>query len=293
MKRFSIKPGVFFSHGALSILGSLSFDKAFILTDPFLVESGMLEKVTKELAHVPDHCVFTGIQPDPTTETIAKAMEALLASECRLIIAYGGGSTIDAAKSLIYYMLMMKRIQYREELYFVAIPTTSGTGSEMTNFSVVTLGNQKIPIVDDRMLPDMAILDPSFTESLPSKAIAETGVDVLTHAVEAFLSKEASYCSDALAEKVVKLVFSHLRQAKNHDVEGRTAMHHASCIAGMAFTNAGLGLNHAMAHALGGCFHIPHGLANALVFLPVMTYHSRHSEEMLGRYALLAGLKKN
>lgn len=288
MKRFSVKPTVYFSDTAMHSLQGIRGNRALIVTDPFLEQSGMLAKVTDAIVHIPEVQVYTGIKPDPDVKIISEAVQVYMALEPDVIIAYGGGSTIDAAKSMLYFIRELKPEMRRDDIYFVAIPTTSGTGSEVTRFSVITAGDSKIPIVDDSLLPDVAILDASFTASLPPKMVAETGLDVLTHALEAYVSKTASYCTDALAEKSAELVFKYLEQAMNHEEQARSAMHHASCIAGMAFTNAGLGINHSLAHALGGHFHMPHGLANALFMPLVIDYNSRRSAEAAERYAALA-----
>ena len=214
-----------------------------------------------------------------------------------VIIAVGGGSPIDAAKGMwLFYEhpdadvegLKLKFMDIRKRTYkfpklgikakMVAIPTTSGTGSEVTSFAVITdkQKNKKYPLADYELTPDVAIIDPELVMSLPKSITADTGMDVLTHALEAYVSTMASDYTDGLAEKAVELVFNNLKQAYEHgdDKVAREKMHNASTIAGMAFTNAFLGLNHSIAHKLGGEFHLPHGRANAIILPYVIKYNA-------------------
>ena len=216
-----------------------------------------------------------------------------------VIIALGGGSAMDAAKGMwLFYEhpdtsfdgLKLKFMDIRKRTYhfpklgskaqLVCIPTTSGTGSEVTSFSVITdkaNGNIKYPLADYELTPDVAIIDPQFVVSLPKSATADTGLDVLTHALEAYVSVLASDYTDGLAVRAIELVFEYLPRAYKNgstDFEAREKMHNASCIAGLAFTNAFLGLNHSMAHKLGGEYHIPHGRANALLLPYVVEYNA-------------------
>jgi len=217
-----------------------------------------------------------------------------------VIIALGGGSAIDAAKGMwLFYehpeatfdglkqkfMDIRKRVvkfpNLGEKAKFVAIPTTSGTGSEVTAFAVITdrkNGNVKYPLADYALRPTVAIIDPQFVMSLPKGATADTGMDVLTHAIEAYVSNMANDYTDGLALQAIDMVFEYLKRAYDNGAEDKLArekMHNASCIAGMAFTNAFLGLNHSMAHKLGGEYHIPHGRANAILLPYVIEYNSK------------------
>ena len=217
-----------------------------------------------------------------------------------VIIALGGGSAIDAAKGMwLFYehpdatfdglkqkfMDIRKRVvkfpNLGEKAKFVAIPTTSGTGSEVTAFAVITdkkNGNIKYPLADYALKPNVAIIDPQFVMTLPKSATADTGMDVLTHAIEAYVSNMANDYTDGLALQAIDLVFEYLKRAYDNgenDKIAREKMHNASCIAGMAFTNAFLGLNHSMAHKLGGEYHIPHGRANAILLPYVIEYNSK------------------
>lgn len=213
-----------------------------------------------------------------------------------LVIALGGGSVIDAAKAVIFALAQTRPEAGRERPCFVAIPTTSGTGSEVTSFSVVKAHAEKLVLVDSSLLPDIAILDPSLVASVPPAITADTGMDVLCHALEAYVSLAASDFSDALAEKVVQQVFSYLPGCwrNGQDLQAREKMHNASCMAGMAFTNASLGITHSLAHALGGVFRVPHGRANALLMAHVVAwnadYHGQCDTLAARKYARLAHL---
>ena len=291
MNRFKIKTEVRFNKNALDTLREFKNAAVVIITDKFMASSGMLQKITDRL----ENCaitVFDGILPDPTTELIAAGLKVVLKAQAQIVIALGGGSAIDAAKSMVF---MAERSTGRD-LTLVAIPTTSGTGSEVTQFAVVTdvAENRKYPLVDEGLLPDLAILDPELVVTAPPSVTADTGLDVITHAFEALVSVNASDATDALAEKALLLAFRYLPFAFKHgdNIEAREKMHSASCLAGMAFNDAGLGLNHGIAHALGAKFHIPHGRANALVLPHVIRYNAHlracfgdHPTEAARRYA--------
>lgn len=271
--------------------------KVFVICDPFLVESGGISYITDELNSMGvSYEVFSGIQPDPTVDIVMAGMEKLLAFEPNVSIAIGGGSAIDAAKAMVYFS---RKENLLGEVEFVAIPTTSGTGSEVTSFSVITDSTKgvKYPLITDEILPDVAILDPKLTITVPPAITAATGMDVLTHAIEAMVSTEATDFSDAMAEKAIKLVRSHLLRCykEPENMESRQAIHNASTMAGIAFNNSGLGLNHGMAHALGGRFHTAHGKANAVLLPYVMGYNAGCFDSLndnAKKYARIARLVK-
>lgn len=304
MQWFKIPPKIYFENDSVQYLEKMNnISRAFIVTDPTMVKLGYVDKVLYYLRKREQYChskIYSNVEPDPDVETIMRGVEEMKSFNPDVIIAIGGGSAIDAAKGMwLFYehpdatfdglkqkfMDIRKRVvkfpNLGEKAKFVAIPTTSGTGSEVTAFSVITdrkNGNIKYPLADYALRPDVAIIDPQFVLSLPKAATADTGLDVLTHALEAYVSNMASDYTDGLSLQAIDLVFSYLKRAYDNgseDVIAREKMHNASCIAGMAFTNAFLGLNHSMAHKLGGEYHIPHGRANAILLPYVIKYNSQ------------------
>lgn len=301
MQWFKIPPKIYFEAGSVKYLSKMKgISRAFIVTDKSMVDLGYVDKVIYQLEKqdTPIHVdIFSDVEPDPSFDTIDRGVEQMMSFNPDVIIALGGGSAIDAAKGMWLFFehpdvdkegLKLKFLDIRKRTYkypklglkakFVAIPTTSGTGSEVTNFAVITdkNNNVKYPFADYELTPDVAIIDPNFVMSLPKVLTADTGMDVLTHAIEAYVSNMASDFTDGLAEKAGELIRKYLVQAYEHgdDKVAREKVHNASTIAGMAFTNAFLGINHSLAHKLGAEFHISHGRCNAILLPYVIRYNS-------------------
>ena len=301
MQWFKVPEKIYFEAGSIAYLEKMpNIERAFIVTDEGMRKLGYVDKILYHLRkrknHV--HCeIFSEVESDPSFETINKGLEAMDLFKPDVIIALGGGSPIDAAKGMwLFYEnpdadpegLKLKFMDIRKRTYkfpkmgskakMVAIPTTSGTGSEVTSFAVITdkVKNKKYPLADYELTPDVAIIDPDLVMSLPQSITADTGMDVLTHALEAYVSVMASDYTDGLAEKAVELVYKYLREAYEHGDNkiAREKMHNASTIAGMAFTNAFLGVCHSMAHKIGAEFHLPHGRINAILLPYVVRYNA-------------------
>lgn len=277
MKHFDIKTQIYFGENSLDRLSELTYKKALIISDPFVVKSGMVHLVTSRLQQVNiEWQIFDDVIPDPPIEKVSEGVTAVLNFQADAIIAIGGGSAIDSAKAIRNVAVQIAPDFPRPAL--IAIPTTSGTGSEVTSFSVITdnENHKKIPLADDSLLPDEAILDAELVKSVPASITADTGMDVFTHALESYVSTNNNEFSAALAEKAIEITGSFLLRSylDNNDTHARQKMHVASCLAGLSFNTASLGINHSMAHQLGAFFHIPHGRANAMLLPHIIEYNS-------------------
>ena len=298
---FKVPPKVYFKRGATDLaLRELKGKKrAFIVTDRYLFNSGTIYNVTNVLEDINvDYQIFFDVKPDPTIATINEALSIAKTYEPDVIIALGGGSPIDAAKILwlmyehpetkfediaMRFMDIRKRIcelpSLGEKAQLIAIPTTSGTGSEVTPFAVITdeKTHIKYPVADYALTPTMSIIDPNYVDSMPQGLCAASGIDALTHALEAYVSVMATHFTNSPALESAKLIFRYLPRSYNNGKEdpiAREKIHYAATLAGMAFANAFLGLCHSMAHKLGAAFNLPHGIANALLINQIIKYNS-------------------
>jgi 1-propanol dehydrogenase len=287
MEIFTLKPKLFFGAHALDALGELANRRVLVVTDGFLASSALLDRVRERLTGCAV-TVFDQVEPDPSLELVAQGVRVL--QECRpeAVVAFGGGSPMDCAKAV--------RWSAGSAVPLWAVPTTAGTGSEMTSFAVVTDRSRgvKHPLVDDALLPEYAVLDPSLLDDLPPAVVADTGMDVLAHALEAAVSTAATAFTDALAEKAFTLAYQNLpaAYAAVGPSPAKEAMLYASCLAGMAFNAAGLGVCHSLSHALGGRLHLPHGRLNAALLPHVVAYNAAQSAagEKYAHLAKLCGL---
>lgn len=289
MQTFNVGVTLSSGEGALDKLKSLPIERALVICDPFMTKSGAISQVTDRLAERRSTWeVFDSVVPDPTIEVVSQAVAHLKRVQPDTVVALGGGSAIDTAKAAAFIYAQAEKLAMPA---LVAIPTTSGTGSEATSFAVISdpAAGTKYPLVSDDLLPQHAILDPALTLTVPPTVTADTGLDVLTHALEAYVAVNATDMTDALAEKAACVVFECLEQAVKHgdDAVARERLHNASCMAGIAFNNAGLGLCHAMAHAMGAQVHLPHGRCNALL-LPHIVRFNAEDPAARARYARIA-----
>ncbi len=299
MRSFEIKTKVFFGDQALDRLAEIPYNKVLIITDPFMAQSSMFNLVTDPLKRAnKEFEIFKDVVPNPPIEKISEGVKKMLEYKPDVLVAVGGGSAIDSSKSIREFAL---RVDPYAEVGLIAIPTTSGTGSEVTSFAVVSDPKEKMkyPLVSEHLTPDEAILDAELVKSVPPEITADTGMDVFTHALEACVSTNRSDFTNALAEKAIEICGVFLLRAylDGNDTHARQKMHSASCLAGLAFNTASLGLNHGMAHQLGATFHIPHGRANAMLLPHIIEFnsdinkHSKSQKEYLPavkRYATVA-----
>ncbi len=304
MQWFKVPPEIYFEKNSIRRLESMEgIKRIFIVTDRTMIKLGNLDKVLYYINKREEICnveIFSDVTPDPDVKTVSEGLEIIKKFNPDAILALGGGSVIDAAKGMwifsgeskldfeslrLKFLDIEKRIcefpKSHKKIKFIAVPTTSGTGSEVTSFAVISDNSSgksiKYPLADYSLTPDVAIVDPQFVESLPKSVTADTGMDVLTHAIEAYVSTMANDYTDGLCLQAISIVFKYLKRAYENgssDSAAREKMHNASCIAGMAFTNSFLGLNHSMAHKIGGEFRISHGRANAILLPYVIKYNS-------------------
>lgn len=310
MARFTLPRDVYFGENALENLKTLKGKKAIVVVGGGSMKRfGFLDKAVGYLKEAGMGVeLFEGVEPDPSVETVMRGAEAMRKFEPDWIVAIGGGSPIDAAKAMWAFYeypevtfeslcIPFNFPELRTKAKFCAISSTSGTATEVTAFSVITDYSKgiKYPLADFNITPDVAIVDPELAQTMPQKLVAHTGMDALTHAVEAYVSTVANSYTDALAMKAIEMVTAYLPSSYKGNKESRAQMHDAQCLAGMAFSNALLGIVHSMAHKTGAAFHegamanqhLPHGCANA-IYLPYVIKYNAHDGRAAERYADIA-----
>lgn len=278
MQKIHFKTTIWLGSEVLEGLKELKNRRIFLVADPFLIENGQINEIVRHIDHN-DYLVFSDIVPDPPIEKIVSGVKQIVDFQADIILTIGGGSAIDAAKAMKYFA---NRILTNKIDQLIAVPTTSGTGSEVTNFSIITIPERgtKFPLVTDEIQPDIAILDTNLVMGVPPAVTADTGMDVLTHILESYVSIKSTVLSDAYCEKAIKLVFKYLERAHKNgeDRQAREMMHLASCLAGIAFNQTSLGINHGIAHAAGARLHIPHGRVNGILLPSVIHFNADLNE---------------
>ena len=305
MSRFCLPRDIYHGKGCLEELKNLKGSRAMLVVGGgSMKRQGFLDKAVDYLKEGGMEVqVFEGVEPDPSVETVMKGAEAMKAFQPDWIVAMGGGSPIDAAKAMwafyeypdVTFEALCTPFNFpelRQKAKFAAIPSTSGTATEVTAFSVITdyQTGVKYPLADFNITPDVAIVDPDLVAGLPVKQVAYTGMDALTHAIEAYVSTLHGPFTDPLALQAIEMVLDYLPASYNMNMDAREQMHYAQCLAGMAFSNALLGIVHSMAHKTGAAFstgHIPHGCANA-IYLPYVIQYNAKNKEAAERYAEIA-----
>ena len=294
MKTFEMKTAIHFGENALDRLRILPYKRVLVITDPFVVQSKMIDLITAPLEKGNiEYEVFHDVVPDAPVDKIAEGVKTFLTYQPEAIVAVGGGSAIDSSKALREFAL---NINNYGDVGLIAIPTTSGTGSEVTSFAVVndTVAKVKYPLVSDSLTADEAILDAELVKSVPPSITADTGMDVVTHALESYVSIDHNEFSSALAEKSLEIcgVFLLRTYLDGNDMHARQKMHVASCLAGLSFNTAGLGITHSMAHQLGAMFHIPHGRANAMLLPHIIEFNADINKGSRSRKEYLPAVKR-
>ena len=297
--RFTLPRDIYYGKDSLEVLKTVKGKKAIlVIGGGSMKRAGFVDKI---IGYLKETKLFEGVEPDPSVETVMKGAAAMREFEPDLIVALGGGSPIDAAKAMwVFYeypdttfeeiIQPFSFPELRKKAKFIAISSTSGTATEVTAFSVITdyAKGIKYPLADFNITPDIAIVDPALVATLPPHLVAHTGMDALTHAIEAYVSTLNSPFTDPLAIKAIQMVNEHLIKSFSGDMNSREEMHYAQCLAGEAFSNALLGIVHSLAHKTGAAFstgHIPHGEANAIYLPYVIKYNAKNAE---ARYADIA-----
>lgn len=280
MKKFSCKTVIYSGENALQALGDMGIVRLLLVTDPYFEADGTAGRLGA-LSGAKEVRIYSGVEPDPSLELVARGTALLQQLRPDTVVALGGGSAIDCAKAMVWAAGLPVRL--------VAIPTTSGSGSEVTDFAILTHQGVKHPLIDPAVCPDAAILDDSLLKKLPPSLIADTGFDVLAHCIEGYVATGGSAVTRALAESAFAAAIAALPRSYSGVLSVRQQLHEASAMAGMAFSQAGLGACHALSHALGGLFHLPHGRLNAIVLPAVIEANSAGCMAQYARLARAAG----
>ncbi|CUQ16635.1 iron-containing alcohol dehydrogenase [Clostridium baratii] len=308
MARFTLPRDIYHGKGSIDVLKNIEGKKAMIVMGGGSMKRfGFLQKIEDNLKEAGlEVRVFDGVESDPSVETVMKGAEAMRDFEPDWIVGLGGGSPIDAAKAMwIFYehpdftfkeaIVPFGLPKLRNKAKFIAIASTSGTATEVTAFSVITDYGEKIkyPLADFEITPDIAIVDPDLAETMPKKLVAYTGMDAMTHAIEAYVSTIADNFTDPLALKAIDMIRAYIKKSYEGDMDARAEMHDAQCLAGMAFSNVSLGIVHSMAHKIGGVFHVPHGCANAILLPSVIQFNKVTAKNRFVEIAKMLQLSGN
>ena len=278
MQEFYCPTRIVMGSGAVSALERQGYSRLFIVADPFFSKNGWTQRIGK---YAREYCVFDQISPDPSVDLVARGASRLREFSADAVVALGGGSAMDCAKAICCFS--------EKPLPLIAIPTTSGSGSEVTVFAILTHNGIKHPLVDPNLRPQLAILEAELLEQLPPSLIADCGFDILAHALEAWVGKNATPFTDALALDACRTVLEQLPRSFDGDKKVRLEVHIASTMAGLSFNQAGLGICHALSHTLGGQFHIPHGRLNAILLPAVISSNACPKYADLARHLGLGG----
>ena len=294
MKTFEMRTAIHFGENALGRLKEIPYKRILIITDPFIAKSSMIDLITEPLQSAgKEYDLFSDVVPDAPVDKIAEGVKKFLAYQPDAVVAVGGGSAIDSSKAIREFAL---KINPYGKVGLIAVPTTSGTGSEVTSFAVVndTAAKIKYPLISDSLTADEAILDAELVRSVPPSVTADTGMDTFTHALESYVSINHNEFSAALAEKAIEICGVFLLRAylDGNDMHARRKMHVASCLAGLSFNTAGLGITHSMAHQLGAVFHVPHGRANAMLLPYVVEFNADINKKSRSQKEYLPAVKR-
>ena len=281
VQNFTCKTRIVTGEQSMDALKELGIRRLFLVTDPYFHNNGMAQQVAQRTGAEQTE-IFSRVSPDPDVQLIAESTAQCKAFDPDGVIALGGGSAMDCAKATLYFS--------GKKAIFVAIPTTSGSGSEVTDFAVVTHDQVKHPLVDVSLCPDVAVLDSSLLQTLPKTLIADTGFDVLCHAIEAYTATNSNTFSDALAKESFCIAYANLPASYCGNTQVRSTVHEAATMAGLAFSQSGLGLCHAMSHALGGVFHLSHGRLNAILLPAVIGCNAHICSSKYAQLARAAGI---